>query len=142
MSTYADKIAAVTAHRRSLARLSDVFSSKSEALDRSVVGEFLRDTKAKAPSEIDDHLGTVVGLAAGAVLWKQHRFLGGIGGASLGRNLPALLNPLQRNNALCNMGQTGAAILGARLLPKNSIAGFVLGWLAGGAAIYFGGLRR
>lgn len=103
----------------------------------STLAEFMRDLRTQTPDNIPDTAGTAVGLAAGAFLWKRHRFLGAIGGASLGRNLPALLKPEHRWSAIRNLLTTGAGVGGSLLAPRNRIVGFVLGSLAGGLATYF-----
>ena len=84
--------------------------------------------------DITNGIGTVAGIVAGGMYYRKSRVLGTIGGASLGRNLPALLlRPEHRRLAVANMGTTGAAIVGSRLLKKWPVVGFVLGWLGGNA---------
>lgn len=82
------------------------------------------------------------GAAAGAYFYKKHRVLGAIGGASLARNAPALLKDDSRREALCNMGQTGAAIYASQMMKGSPVIGFLIGHLAAGAALHFSGLRK
>ena len=114
---------------------------------KSTVTDFLRDIAATRPAvEIKDGGRTVVGGLAGGVIAAKylpgnHYLLGAAGGASLGRNLPALLSKETRKAALGNLLTTGTAITGSLVLKNNRFVGFVLGWLAGGAGAYFGGLE-
>lgn len=143
---YINGIEAIAGAKRSTARLADVLGADTTALavsaEPSSTRDFLRAVKAEAPPDVTDGIGTIAGLGAGIVLFPEHRVLGAIGGASLGRNIPALLKSEERNLAIANMGQTGAAIAGSRLCHNRPVLGFFLGWLAGGAAIYFGGFRK
>jgi hypothetical protein len=71
----------------------------------------------------------------------KHPVLGIIGGASLGRNLPALMDDDLRKLAARNMVATGAGVAGSLYMPKHPIIGFLIGSVVGGAAAYFGGLK-
>lgn len=140
---YLNGFEAVTGAKQSLVRLSDAFGDKSQSVLGSTVTDYLRDVKATVPTTVPDGVQTVAGAAAGAILWQNHRFLGAIGGSSIGRNLPALiLHPEQRKSALCNMGITGSGVLCSLIAKKAPMVGFAVGWLIGGAAVYFGGLRK
>jgi hypothetical protein len=150
---YLNGVDGVTGAQRTMARLATVLGAVAPAAAApstalavqakpSVVSTFIRDLRSEVPPDVKDGIGTVLGAGAGAYLWrKKHVYLGGIGGASLGRNLPALMKPEQRMQAIRNLSVTSAGMLGSFALPKNPAIGFVLGWLAGGAATYFGGLR-
>lgn len=111
---------------------------------RDAFKEFLvRSTSGERaiPIDVPDTAGTAVGGAAGMLLWKRHRFLGALGGASVGRNVPALFNARYRRAALCNMGQTTAGVVGSLLVPSAPFIAFGVAWLGAGAAIYLTGLR-
>jgi hypothetical protein len=139
LSQYADKFGRVAGVQQNMARLSEVLGDTGNpALTR-----FLTKSSVGAEADVKDGLGTVVGAAAGAYLgWKRgHWLLGTIGGASAGRNVPALLDPGTRKTALVNMGQTGAAIALSLASPKHPAVAFVVGEIVAGAAIYFWKLR-
>ncbi len=129
---YLKGIDAVTGVRRSIARITDVLGATPTA-------EFLKSVHGY--EDVPDDIGTIAGGAIGAVVWKKHRVLGAIAGSSIGRNTPALLHAEHRRSALCNMGVTGAGVLGSLLMPGTPAVGFIVGWLAGGAAVYYGKLR-
>jgi len=106
------------------------------------VSSFLDNIGAVQAPDIPDNIGTLAGGAVGAMAFPNHRILGLVGGASLGRNLPALLSE-HRTAAVRNMAITGAAVTGA-LVGANgrktktgkvvgSIVGFSVGWLVAGA---------
>lgn len=104
---------------------------------------FLRSV-GNVPRDVSDDWKTLGGLAAGAVLVKKHRVLGAIGGASLARNIPALLHVEERKYALRNLGTTGLAVVGSLMggrKPLGRVAGFAAGWLVGGIVTYTIGLR-
>lgn len=143
---YLKGIDAVTGVRRNIARITDVLGATPTATAAltttrpSSTVEFLSSVHG-FENDVPDDIGTIAGSAVGAVIWKKHRVLGAVAGASAGRNLPALLHPEHRRSALCNMGVTGAGVLGSLLLPGTPAVGFIVGWLAGGAAVYYGKLR-
>lgn len=141
---YLSGVEALMGTRRTIARVGDVVVGAERAIATrpTSVGAFLRELKESDPPVIPLGVGTLAGGAAGAILWGKHRVLGAIGGMSIGTNGPALLRPELRREALCNLGQTGVAVLGSRLLSGTPVLGFLAGWIAGGAAIYWGGLRR
>lgn len=142
---YLKGIDAVTGVRRSIARITDVLGATPTATAAltttrpSTTAEFLKSVHGY--EDVPDDIGTIAGGAIGAVVWKKHRVLGAIAGSSIGRNTPALLHAEHRRSALCNMGVTGAGVLGSLLMPGTPAVGFIVGWLAGGAAVYYGKLR-
>lgn len=91
-----------------------------------------------------DSIGSVVGVFAGALAVPGHRILGAVGGYTVGRNALALLSSAHRTSAVCNMATTGGGIVGSLIGEQHGrpIVGFILGYLATGAAIYYGGLRK
>lgn len=103
---------------------------------------FLREVKDNAPAEIKEDAPMLVGAVAGGLLFKRHRVLGAIGGASIGHNAPALFNAATRNEALVNMGQTGAGVIGSLVFSKSPIVGFVAPWLLAGLGIHLAGMRK
>ncbi len=111
---------------------------------RPTVGEFLSSIGASHPTSEPDNVTLVAGGAIGAVLYKKNRVLGAIAGASIGRNVPAVLHVENRRNALCNMGETGAGVVGSLLGERygHPVVGFAVGWLAGKAAVFYGGFRK
>lgn len=120
-----------TGLNRALARVDDVLG---EASPSKLVPGFLRDM-GTARSDVRDHVGTVAGAAAGYYYARRkHPILGIIGGASLGRNLPAMLNSAERGFALRNLVTTGGGIAGAIVVKKHPVLGFIGGLLAGGLA--------
>lgn len=103
----------------------------------SSAGDYLRNLAARAPGDVDASVPITVGsAAAGAYLYKKHRVLGLIGGASLGRNVPALLNASERGYAIRNLGSTGLGIGGSLYMKKHPVLGFLLGKAIGTAALY------
>lgn len=145
MDAYLNGIDAATGQTRTIAPLATVLGADSVALaplppmpaamHQSTLSEFLAKIRSTAPEGMQDSVGTLAGAAAGAYLWKKHRWLGGIGGASLGRNAQDLLHPAQRTAAMCNLGVTGAGVAGSMLFKKHPVIGFVLGFLGGGLAL-------
>jgi len=124
--------------------LSDLIGT-STALEKrkpSSVAQFVRGVAASAKCELPDDTLTIAGGALGVLTMPEHRVLGAVGGASLGRNVPALLDPEYRRDALCNMAHTGSGVLGSLIAKAHPGVGFVLGYLLGGAIIHFGGFRK
>lgn len=155
MSSYLQhmKDISVGAVSRSLARVATAVGetlSESDAKTTALVktgrpatlSDFLAQARAQAPRDVADGAGTVVGAAAGALLWGGHRVLGLIGGASLGRNIPALLREGERKMALGNLSATGAGIAGSLFWRAHPVWGFVFGHVAGSVAAYFAGFRE
>lgn len=147
MSDNVDRITRAAGLQQSAARLSDVLG---DSTGDSSLSRFLTRASVGAPQDVGDGLGTVVGMAVGGYIGhKKARknlhvvdtLLGVVGGASAGRNLPALLDPALRKTALVNMGQTATAIALSASSPKHPIAAFVIGEIVAGAAIYFWRLR-
>lgn len=132
------------------AELAEVFGTT--ALVKSVPGAdrvgFLRKIGAIGEDGIPAHghlIGGAVAGVVGAFAWKNHPVLGFIGGESLGNNIPALFAAEQRRDALCNMAQTGAGMLGAHLLPSSATSraiGFVVADILAGLLLSASGLRH
>ena len=146
-SRYFDAVSNITGAKRLTGRLASIVGSEevTALVPASVQPSFtstLAKAKAHAPHDVRDTAGTAAGAVAGAVIWREHRVLGAIGGASLGRNIPGIFRGADRRDALCNMANTGAAIAGSLIAPSTPIVGFTVGYLIGGAVIYFGGLRK
>lgn len=164
MSSYLQGIDAITGASRMAARAARVFGSEDSRASRwsehvrrrsdEVIGtsalvrrrptsmsEFLDGIGATTRRDVPDDTLTLVGAAVGALAVPKHRIMGLLGGMSIGRNAPALLHKEYRRDAICNMAHTGSGILGYLMFPAHRVAGFVLAYLAGGAAIYYGGLR-
>lgn len=95
--------------------------------------------------DIPDGVGTVAGLAAGSYIGYKnggHWLIGAMAGASLGRNVPALvMHPEQRPAAIGNLITTGVAVVGSMMTKNNRALGFAIGYLAAAAATYYGGLK-
>ena len=133
--------------KRGAARLADVLGTTTALVpheQRDSFVAFLKNIKNQAPPDVEDGWHTAVGALAGGVLWGRsgHPYLGLIGGASAGRNLPALVyQPDKRRLALSNLGITSAGVLGSLAVPKHRVLGFILGWLAGGAVTYAARLK-
>jgi hypothetical protein len=142
--------------RRSLARISDVFGKISPKHSTALVGTaptmtgFFRGINADRPADVPDHIGTLIGAAVGGYVGGvslkgshpvRDGILGAISGASVGRNVPALFQDDVRKLALRNLVTTGSAVVMSRYMENSPILGFGIGWLAGGAVAYFGGLK-
>lgn len=113
--------------------------------------EFLSQVRAAQEAldfrDVKNGPSTVIGAVAGGLLWRDHRVLGVIGGASLGRNIPALLDERDRKWALCNLSSTGAGVAGSLLWKEHPVWGFMLPFVlvsvfAGNVTAYFARLRR
>ena len=130
----------VTSAKKTLARMADVLGAAPEPVRPKTLQDYLRQLSINAPRDINDGAGTLVGAGLGYYFGgkRRHKWLGAIGGASLGRNLPALLSH-DRGLALANMGVTGAALAGSLYMKRHPKTGFVVGWLLGG--LITGGLR-
>jgi hypothetical protein len=142
--------------RRSLARISDVFGKISPKHSTALVGTapsmvgFFRDINESRPADVPDHIGTLIGAAVGGYVGGvslkgthpvRDGILGVIGGASLGRNVPALFQDDVRKLAMRNIVTTGSAVVVSRYMQNSPILGFGIGWVAGGIAAYVGGLK-
>jgi hypothetical protein len=115
-----------------IARAADAIGAVPAPVRPSSMQDYLRKLSINAPKDINDGIGTVVGAGAGYYLWKKHKWLGAIGGASIGRNIPAVVHGVDRNIAFANMAQTGAGVAGSIFWKKYPKLGFVGGWLVGG----------
>lgn len=100
---------------------------------------FLQRVGATAPHTVKDGAGTLVGAVAGMYLGnkKKHKWLGLIGGASLGRNVPALLRNDDRPFAIKNLLMTGGATAGSLYWKKHPVLGFLVGLAATGTVAYW-----
>ena len=142
--------------RRSLARISDVFGKISPKHSTALVGTapsmvgFFRGINESRPADVPDHIGTLIGAAVGGYVGGislkgthpvRDGILGVIGGASLGRNVPALFQDDVRKLAMRNIVTTGSAVVVSRYMQNSPILGFGIGWVAGGIAAYVGGLK-
>lgn len=116
-----------------LAHLSSVIGA--DAKPRSL-SEFINDIKRH---ETQPRLaaGTIGGGAAGYFYFKNHRILGAIGGASLGRNLPTVFLGGNRKHAFVNMATTAMAIASSRMVKGHPVLGFVGGSLLGNAVLRY-----
>lgn len=139
IDSYLHGIDEVTAATRVQKRVS-ILSTK--LLPKEIAPTILITLPAGEPP---DNVGTLAGMAVGGILWSDHRFLGMTLGASLGRNIPALLQPETRRSALCNMAQTTGGVVVSLVVGGDStmlqLAGFALGWVGAGVALYYGGVR-
>ncbi len=123
----ADQIVGVS---RELSRVSNALGPSSP--------QFLAGLDVSPIDDVADGVGTIVGAVAGGYIYRQkHPYLGIIGGASLGRNIPALMNPGERGVALRNLITTGAGIGGSLYMKKHPILGFLGGAVAGAFASHF-----
>jgi len=102
----------------------------------------------QAPPDVSgNNTATVVGAGIGGLYGatKGHGVLGIIGGASVARNVPALLRTTERRLALCNLGETGFAVACSLAAKRKSwgtqALAFVGGRIIAGAVTYFAGLR-
>jgi hypothetical protein len=142
MTNYIKKADHVTGASRSLARLSHVLGADAPVANPSSTQEFLRSIGASRPRSIEDGVGTIAGAGVGAYLYRdRHPFLGLLGGASLGRNVPALLNVAQRKEAIGNLITTAAGIYGSLSWKKHQVLGYLLGHIAGNVASNIAGLE-
>jgi hypothetical protein len=154
---YLTGVDSITGVSRNIARLDDVLSQVSKppvpvmtadgASPSPPVPQPLEGLRKafsalrSSERDVPDTKLTAVGAVAGAVFWSEHRVLGLVGGASLARNLPALVNGDTRKFAARNMMTTGGGVLGSLALPSRPVLGFAVGTLAGGGAAYYLGLR-
>ncbi len=141
MTSYLEHLKRVTGSNQQIARVANVVGASGSS---SAISRFLANAEAEAARDVPDGVGTVAGAAVGALVGMKrggHPVLGAIGGASLGRNMPALLHPADRRIALCNMGETGFAMACSLAAPRHPAIAFVVGDLIARAVIHFGGLR-
>lgn len=139
-----DKLDAVTGLSRAAGRFAKALDDSRALVPRppQSIGAFVDKVKAHAPKDVPDTAGTALGAVAGAIVWKEHRVLGLVAGASVGRNLPALLKPELRRLATVNLGVTGTAVLGSLALKGHPVVGFLGGALIGGGIAYATGWRK
>lgn len=145
MSTY-HKITSAIGASQQLARIDQVLGSSG--MRNSRVATFVRGISDRASLDVRDNVGTLAGAGIGAYLgWKRgYPIIGAIAGGSLGRNVPALLEPHLRKTALVNMGVTGAAVAVALARGGrsawNRFLNFAVVWVGGNVATYLTGLRK
>lgn len=143
--SYLDGIDSVTGKTRAIARIEDVLGAPSPSTavapknDSSMVS-FLRGVRDRAPLDIKENQAMLIGAVIGAVVWRDHRLLGILLGASIGHNVPILGRVGERRGALCNLGVMSAAVLSSLSLSKHPAIGFGLGWTAAGGVAYAAGL--
>lgn len=103
------------------------------------ISQFLQSIGEQSDVQRSDNVLMLAGGAIGGIVLPEHRILGVLGGASLGRNVPALLSPTSRKFAVRNMASTGAGIAGSLLGGKQGrpVVGFIVGWLAAETAFFF-----
>ncbi len=137
--TYLDHIKKATYIQGDIARVGGVIGDAGG----SSLSKLFGDAKAMAPADVKDGVGTAAGAVAGLLYGHKHKhpWLGIAGGASLGRNLPALFNPSTRRTALVNMGETGVAIAFSKAVPRHPFVAFVVGDIAARLVTYFTKLR-
>lgn len=147
MNEYINKADQLAGGSRALARLSHVLGADQPVANPSTTREFLRDIGASRPRDVEDGIGTLAGAAVGAFVGNKHKHpvLGLIGGASLGRNVPALFNPGLRRPATRNLLTTGSGLAAAYYTKSHPwylqaaafIGGSIAGSLAGSALDLF-----
>jgi len=113
--------------------------------EASTMKNFMARINAARSRDVKDGVGTLVGAVGGMYIGSRfdHKWLGLIGGASLGRNVPALMHPDDRKYATQNMISTGGGVAGALLAKKvfgganlTAILGFLAGSIATGMVVY------
>lgn len=135
MREYIKKADQITGASRSLARLSHVLGADTPATNPSSTAQFLRDIGASRPRGVEDGIGTLFGAVAGGYAYRSnHPFLGVLGGASVGRNVPALLKPELRKEAIGNLATTAAAVYGSLRWKTHPVLGYLLGAIVGNVA--------
>lgn len=125
--------------------LSNIIGSENIGATTS----FLQDLRSGVTPELKTIAPLGVGAAAGVFMSRRimgmggtkGRVLGGVTGGVIGANIPALLEEHSRRDALCNIGQVGTGVVGARVMRGSPVIGFLLGYLGGGAITHFAGLR-
>lgn len=131
----------------------DYFKRLDQAASRAIipvgqhenVAAFVSSIKPSYPDVSGGLVTGVPGALVGAYYGSKVKetLLGGLAGFSLGRNLPAIaFRPEERRAAFCNLGQMGAGLLAARLVPSHRKSAFALAWVLAGLGLYYGGLRR
>ncbi len=144
MSNYLDKISDVTGATRTTARVANVIGSTALAPRQgTALGSMLDRAKAVAPRDVKDGVGTLAGAAAGAIIGHRHGhwLLGGLSGASIGRNGPALLRPSERKAAMHNLAVTHAGVAGSLVFKQHPAIGFIIGAVAGEIGSHYWGLK-
>jgi hypothetical protein len=137
MSSYLNHLKAVASPRAEIARAANIIGAAGGG--SSSLTKFLDDMRDSAPRDVEDGIPTLAGAVIGTFYGyrRKHWLLGAIGGASLGRNLPALVHAGDRTIALKNLGTTGFAVGCSLMSRKHPAIGFVVGDVLARAAIYF-----
>ncbi|MES2179843.1 MAG: hypothetical protein V4550_18425 [Gemmatimonadota bacterium] len=140
LEKYLEHANRVTGYRRNLARADKLVGDSSTLLGSQALAQHARSE----PVAIDWGIGSAAGLVAGGIIGAKHGHwvLGAISGCSIGTNAPALLNAATRNEAVWNLAQTHAGVFASAAMKTNSALGFVIGFLAVGAARYYYGEGR
>ena len=148
MHKYLQKLDEALGRKRAVARLSEVFGDDAQTAivkkDPFSLREYLKKSSEGAPTDVPDGVGTVVGAGAGFLIGLKvgRPIVATIGGASLGRNLPALFDRDLRSIAGRNLAVTGTAIVGSVLIGGSALrraVGYGIGHLIASMATYFGG---
>lgn len=147
MREYINKADQLAGGSRTLARLSHVLGADQPVANPTSTQAFLRDIGASRTRDVEDGLGTLAGAVAGGYFGNKHKHpvLGVIAGASLGRNVPALLNAGLRRPATRNLLTTGSGLAAAYYTKGHPwylqvgafIGGSIAGSLAGSALDLF-----
>lgn len=139
MSNYLAHLQSVTGTNSDLARARSIVGDAGG----STISTWLDKAAANAPRDVGDNVGTLVGAAAGGVYGatKGHPVLGVLLGASLGRNVPALLHANDRRIAFVNMGETAVASAVSLASKQHPAAGFIIGRIVAGVIVHLGKLR-
>ncbi len=138
LNKYLTHVEGVTGARRQLARVNQFAGSPQALLGSQTLGDYAR---AGGPPKIEWGVATAAGVVAGGIIGAKHGhwLLGAMSGGSIFTNAPALLKADTRKEAAWNLAQTHGGVLASLAMKNNQALGFVLGWLAVGAARYFYG---
>jgi len=151
--SYFDRLGEISSSMKGAQRASDLVAALlpppapshvlgAEAPAAAPTAALVPGTPAAAVVKVGPSLGkaaiafapTLVGGAAGALAWKNHRILGFLAGQSLAYNGAALLkgDADQKKEAVYQLAVEGSGIAGALYLKKHMHP--VFGWLVGIAA--------
>jgi hypothetical protein len=155
--SYFDRLGEISSSFKGASRASDLVAALlpppaptyvhgAEAPASAPTAALVPGTPAAAVVKVGPSLGkaaiafapTLVGGAAGAMLWKKHRVLGFLAGQSLAYNGAALLkgNADQKKEAMYQLAVEGSGIGGALYLKKymHPVFGWIVGIVAGTVA--------
>lgn len=146
MSSYMESLGEMSSSARSAKHAANIVAAMTPPPRVTVSGA--GDTTAlvpvKATEPKESVAKSIVGLApgvvgggVGAVLWKNHRYLGFAAGHALGSNVYPMFRGTtqEKKSAMCRLGVEGAGIAGALLWKKHSLFGWLAGIAAGMAAV-------